>query len=179
MSKPVFQAEFILRRNSNRTWWGGKTSEGTAPAAPGRLQELACVVLVLIPEEALLSHLKLLSQKDYLFQSVLITTKCFQLLYTELELENQNSPRSLWFGWKKELHTLTHTHSTNKIATCHCSCSSGNIRDYIFKWHKTRSMYTQNIIHEDASEFGGDFQKQANMFFRKWLHLKITTVKNN
>lgn len=59
------------------------------------MQELAGVVLVLIPEEALLSYLKLLSQRDYLLQSVLITTKCFQLLDTVLELENQNSLRSL------------------------------------------------------------------------------------
>lgn len=67
----------------------------TSPITRETLQELACVVLVLIPEEALLSYLNLLSQRDYLLQSVLITTKCFQLLYTELELENQNSARSL------------------------------------------------------------------------------------
>lgn len=87
----------MLRRNSNRTLQGGKTTDEGYVYSTTRetLQELACVVLVLIPEEALLSYLKLLSQRDYLLQSVLITTKCFQLLYTELELENQNSPRSL------------------------------------------------------------------------------------
>ena len=37
------------------------------------------------------SCLKLLSQRDYPLQSVLITTKCFQLVYTEKELECQSS----------------------------------------------------------------------------------------
>lgn len=84
---------------------------GTSSTTRETLQELACVVLVLIPEEARLSYLKLLSQRDYLLQSVLITTKCLQLLYTELELENQNSIRSLRFGWKKKNHAHSHTHT--------------------------------------------------------------------
>ena len=97
MNKTALKAEFMLRKNLNRTRSGRKTAyEGYVSSTTREtLQELAGVVLVLIPEEALLSYLKLFSQRDYLLQSVLITTKCFQLLDTELELENQNSLRSL------------------------------------------------------------------------------------
>jgi len=114
VNKTALKAEFMLRKNLNRTRSGGKTANEWYVSSTTRetLQELAGVVLVLIPEEALLSYLKLLSQRDYLLQSVLITTKCFQLLDTELELENQNSLRSLWFGWKKRnTHTHSHTHT--------------------------------------------------------------------
>lgn len=71
-------------------------------------------MLVVIPEEVLLSYLKLLSQRDYLRQSVLITTKCFQLLYAELELENQNSLRSLLFGVEESAYHL-HENLHSKI----------------------------------------------------------------
>ena len=161
----------MLRKNLNRTPLGGKTANEGYVSSTTRetLQELAGVVLVLIPEEALLSYLKLLSQRDYLLQSVLITTKCFQLLDTELELENQNSLRSLWFGWKKEIRARTyiHIHSRNYFVNSHCSGSLGKIKGLYLKQHKTRSMHTWNIIHENALEIRSDFQHQENIFFRK------------
>lgn len=58
------------------------------------LRELACVELVHVPKELCLSCLKLITQRDYLIQSALITTKCFHLVYTETELENQKLSRS-------------------------------------------------------------------------------------
>lgn len=159
----------------------------TSPITRETLQELACVVLVLIPEEALLSYLNLLSQRDYLLQSVLITTKCFQLLYTELELENQNSARSLWFGWKKKKERNTHTHTpihTNAFSklNCHLPLFSW-IRKYkkvVFLNNTKDPCICKNILHGNASGFRGDFKKWPNILFRKGLHLPmITMVKNN
>lgn len=57
-------------------------------------QELARVELVHVPKELCLSCLKLLTQKDYLVQSALISTKCFQLVYTETELEKSEAPKT-------------------------------------------------------------------------------------
>lgn len=57
------------------------------------LQELAYVESVHVPKELCLSFLKLLTQRDYLIQSALIMTKCFQLVYTGTELENLKLPK--------------------------------------------------------------------------------------
>lgn len=57
-------------------------------------QELARVELVHVPEELCLSCLKLLTQRDYLVQSALISTKCFHLVYTERELEKSETPKT-------------------------------------------------------------------------------------
>ena len=67
---------------------------GMSPAPSGDFAGIS-LPCILLSDEALLNHLKLLSQRDYLLESVLITTKCFQLQYNVLELENQNSPRFL------------------------------------------------------------------------------------
>lgn len=157
---------------------------GTSRTTGDTLQELACVVLILIPEEARLSYLKLLSQRDYLLQSVLITTKCFQLLYAELELENQNSARSLWFGWKKRnTHTHTHIH-INAFSKLNCHLPLFRLirkhKKVVFLNNtKQHPCISKNLIHEKALEFRDDFKKWSNIFFRKWLCLQmITMVKN-
>lgn len=65
-------------------------------------QELACVESVHVPKELCLSFLKLLTQRDYLIQSALITTKCFQLVYTGTELENPCDALGRGGGWQIE-----------------------------------------------------------------------------
>lgn len=130
--------------------------------------------------------MKLLSQRDYLLQSVLITTKCFQLLYTELKLENQNFARSLWFGWKKKYtHTHIHINAFSKL-NCHLPLFS-LIRKYkkvVFLSNKKQDpRICKNIIHENVLEFRGDFKKQIhsleNDSICRWLlWLKINNLKN-
>lgn len=61
-------------------------------------QELARVELVRVPKEMCLSRLKLFTQRDYLVQSALISTKCFQLVYAETELEKSEAPKTCVMG---------------------------------------------------------------------------------